>query len=178
MNGRKARERGRERKVGSTYILARENASLIKSILGNRRCMNNGELVRGVPPSEKIRAYRRSGGRNGAVITARSDVEVARYFTGKRFAVTPSVTLDLAIKTSGFFNGRASPLLFLSKRKQEEVMAICAEERYCCCLNPRRRHKCCSFHPSLHPSRVCPCTRASREAAHARRAQGQSARDR
>ena len=62
-------EKGSRRKGGgrsSIYSRGCENASLIKSILGNRRCMNDGALVRGASglASEKIRAYR---GYNGAI---------------------------------------------------------------------------------------------------------------
>lgn len=77
-------DRGRR---GTTHIYPRgcENASLIKSILGNRRCMNDGAraLVRGMRPglaSGKIRAYRG--------ITARSGVELPQYFT-ETFVVSP-----------------------------------------------------------------------------------------
>lgn len=58
---------------GSIYPRGCENASLIKSILGNRRCMNDGALVRGASglASEKIRAYR---GYNGAIRRGTSSV--------------------------------------------------------------------------------------------------------
>lgn len=58
------------------YSRGYENAPLIKSILGNRRCMNDGGARKGVRrrlASEKIRAYR---GR-----TARSGAELPQYFT-------------------------------------------------------------------------------------------------
>lgn len=66
---------------GSIYPRGCENASLIKSILGNRRCMNDGGLVRGCVGSgdEKIRAYR---GYNGAIRRGTSSVfqgDVHRY---------------------------------------------------------------------------------------------------
>lgn len=59
-------------KGNDIYSRGCENALLIKSILGNRRCMNDGALVRGASDlaSEKIRAYR--------VITARNFLQ---YFT-------------------------------------------------------------------------------------------------
>lgn len=75
--GPKRRGERRKRAGDDAYIYPRgcENASLIKSILGNRRCMNDGARARKGDASglasEKIRAYRGITARNFLSISRR-----------------------------------------------------------------------------------------------------------
>lgn len=93
MIGPKRRDHKAEREGGggrdsSIYPRGCENASLIKSILGNRRCMNDGALVRGCVESGHPRKYELIGG-----ITARSGAELPQYFM-ETFAVIPRGSLS------------------------------------------------------------------------------------
>jgi len=174
--GERKRERERERKIGSTYILARENASLIKSILGNRRCMNDGELVRGVPPSEKIRAYRRReewGGYNGAI--RRGSCPVFHREAIRRYIVR-SRSRDYARKHRASSTVTHRRCFFC--RKRGKVTAICAAGTILLLLKYLETQV-LQFSSSVCIFRACACARARVERQRMQDGRvGQSARDR